>query len=85
MTVAEILLNQRIVSVSDLQKNPLKALEGKFVRIVKNGKEIGIYISKDEFEDLMEENLRTKSSFKEELKAAVKNSKTKTKSLDDIL
>ena len=43
--------------LSELQKNPSKALDADIVRIVKNGKEVGIFMSKEEFEDLMEEHL----------------------------
>lgn len=78
MTTAQVLIKEKIVSVSDLQKNPLKALDGKIIRIVKNGKEIGIFMSKDEFEDFIEDNLELKASFKEDLETA-------TKELSEIL
>ncbi len=75
MTTAEALLKEKIVSVSDLQKNPIKALDAKIVRIVKNGKEIGIFMSKEEFEDFLEESLDLKDSLKKELNDSLKNAK----------
>lgn len=57
MTTAQVLMKEKIVSISDLQKNPLKALDAKIVRIIKNGKEIGIFMSKEEFEDFVEDNI----------------------------
>ncbi|MCX6734298.1 MAG: hypothetical protein NTZ25_00105 [Candidatus Peregrinibacteria bacterium] len=75
MTTAEALLKEKIISVSDLQKNPMKALNAKIVRIVKNGKEIGVFMSKEEFEDFLEESLELKDSFKKELEAGLKSAK----------
>lgn len=75
MTTAEALLKEKIVSVSDLQKNPIKALDAKIVRIVKNGKEIGIFMSKEEFEDFLEESLDLKDSLRKELDDSLKNNK----------
>jgi|GEM_PF-1862833 len=75
MTTAEALLKEKIISVSDLQKNPMKALDAKIVRIVKNGKEIGVFMSKEEFEDFLEESLELKDSFKKELEADLKSAK----------
>lgn len=77
MTTAGILAKEKIVSLSELQKNPGKALNSDIVRIVKNGKEIGIFMSKEEFEDFVEEQLPIKASFKTELKQAIKESKNK--------
>lgn len=77
MTTASVLTKEKIVSLSELQKNPGKALSADIVRIVKNGKEIGIFMSKEEFEDFVEENLSLKQEFKDELEEAVKESKTK--------
>lgn len=77
MTTASTLAKEKIVSLSELQKNPGKALDGDIVRIVKNGKEIGIFMSKDEFDDFVEEQLPLKASFKAELNQAVKESKNK--------
>jgi PHD/YefM family antitoxin component YafN of YafNO toxin-antitoxin module len=75
MSTASTLIKEKIVSLSELQKNPFKALNAKIVRIVKNGKEIGIFMTKEEFEDFIEEQLPLKSSFKAELKKAIKESK----------
>ena len=77
MTTASVLLKEKIVSLSELQKNPSKALDAHIVRIVKNGKEIGIFMSKEEFEDFVEENLPLKPEFEKELKKAIKSSKNK--------
>lgn len=74
-TVASYLLKEKIISLSELQKNPGKALDADVVRIVKNGKEIGIFMSKEEFEDFIEEHLLLKPEFERELKKAVKESK----------
>lgn len=77
MTTASVLTREKIISISELQKNPGKALDADIVRIVKNGKEIGIFMSKEEFEDFVEENLSLKQEFKNELEGAVKESKSK--------
>lgn len=77
MTTASVLTKEKIVSLSELQKNPGKALSADIVRIVKNGKEIGIFMSKEEFEDFVEENLSLKQEFKNELEEAAKESKSK--------
>lgn len=55
MTSASVLGKEKIISLSELQKNPSKALDGDIIRIVRNGKEIGIFMSKDEFGDFLEE------------------------------
>ncbi len=86
MTTAMVLAKEKIVSLSELQKNPSKALEGDIIRIVKNGKEIGIFMSKEEFEDLMEEYAPLKTDFEKELKQAVaKSKKPKLHSLKELL
>lgn len=77
MTTASVLTKEKIISLSELQKNPGKALAADIVRIVKNGKEIGIFMSKEEFEDFVEENLSLKQEFKDELEEAVKESQNK--------
>ncbi len=77
MTTASVLKKEKIVSLSELQKNPGKALEGDIIRIVKNGKEIGIFMSKEEYEDFVEESMPLKKDFKDELEKAVKESKSK--------
>lgn len=76
MSTAFTLGKEKIVSLSDLQKNPAKALDGRIIRIVKNGKEIGIFMSKAEFDDFLEETLSLKKSFEGELDAAIMKSKT---------
>jgi len=81
-----ILSKEKIISLSELQKNPSKALNADIVRIVKNGKEIGIFLSKEEFEDLIEEGLPLKKSFKKELDESIeKSKKSEPKPLNDIL
>lgn len=75
MTTIAILAKEKIVSLSELQKNPGKALDADIVRIVKNGKEIGIFMSKEEFEDLMEENLQLRPEFEAELEELDKRSR----------
>lgn len=84
MTTAEVLTKEKIVSLSELQRNPGRALNAQIVRIVKNGKEIGIFMSKEEFEDFMEEHIPLKPSFEEELKEALKESKRKPKPLRNL-
>lgn len=87
MSSAGVLVKEKIISLSQLQKNPSKALDGQIIRITKNGKEIGVFMSKEEFEDFLEESLALKSSFKEELAGAVDTAeKNKNhKKLADIL
>lgn len=86
MTTASVLSKEKIISLSELQRNPSKALDADIVRIVKNGKEIGIFMSKEEFEDFIEEHLELKESFQKELDAAIKkNKKKKLTPLNDIL
>lgn len=72
------LIKEKVVSLSQLQKNPSRALEGDIIRIVRSGKDIGIFFSKQEFEDLMEEYLPLKPQFKRELERLIKKSKKKT-------
>lgn len=86
MNIASVLTKEKIVSLSELQRNPGKALSGAIVRIVKNGKELGIYMSKEEFEDFAEEQLSIKKEAKKELKKAIKEaSEGKLMALKDIL
>lgn len=86
MTTASILAKEKIVSLSELQKNPSKALTGDIIRIVKNGKEIGIFMSKAEFEDFMEETMPLKPTFEKELKKVVaKSKKSKLCSLKELV
>ncbi|MBI5413059.1 hypothetical protein HZA42_01760 [Candidatus Peregrinibacteria bacterium] len=75
MTTASVLSKEKIVSLSELQKNPGKMLDAPIVRIVKNGKEIGIFMNKEEFEDFVEEHLPLKGTFRDELETAIKQSK----------
>lgn len=75
MYSSSILIRQKIISLSELQKNPSKALDAAIVRIVKNGKEIGIFMSKEEFEDLIEEHLPLHEEFAKELEKSIKVSK----------
>jgi PHD/YefM family antitoxin component YafN of YafNO toxin-antitoxin module len=86
MSNLAVLLKEKIVSLSQLQKNPSQALNAPIVKIVKNGKEIGVFLSKQEFEDLLEENLTLKKSFKAKLdKLVEKSKKEKLTPLEDIL
>ncbi len=75
MAHSTVLLQEKIVSLSELQRNPSRALDAGIVRIVKSGKEMGIYFQKDQFEDLLEEHLELKSTFKKELTQLVAKSK----------
>lgn len=73
MNKAMLLAKEKIVPLSDLQKNPSKALNSRIVRITKNGKEFGIFFSKEEFEDLMEEQMDLNPKFQKDLDMAAKN------------
>lgn len=75
MNTATLLIKEKIVSLSELQRNPAQALNADIVRIVKNGKEIGIFMSKEEFEDFVEEHLEFKEEFKADLETSIKKSK----------
>ena len=75
MSHSTVLLQEKIVSLSELQRNPSRALDAGIVRIVKSGKEIGIYFQKEQFEDLFEEHLELKPTFKKELTQLVARSK----------
>lgn len=86
MTLGAMLKKEKIVSLSELQRNPSKALDGPIIRIVKNGKEIGIFLSKEEFEDLLEEQTELKPEFQKELRKTLRNGKKGViKSLNEIL
>jgi len=85
MNTSSILAKEKIISLSELQKNPIRALDASIVRIVKNGKEIGVFFSKEEFEDFLEERLPYKIEFKENMKNAQANAKkTKLKKLSSL-
>lgn len=71
------LLKEKIVTLSELQRNPSKALDSPIVRIVKNGKELGIYLSREEFEDFVEEFLHLQPPFERKLKKSIASSKKK--------
>lgn len=75
MTTAAVLSKEKIVTLSQLQRNPAKALDADIVRIVKNGKEIGIFMSKEEFDDFVEEQLVIKEGAKKEIAQALKEAK----------
>lgn len=86
MTTATVLTKEKIVSLSELQKNPSQALDAAIVRIVKNGKEVGIFMKKEEFEDFVEEHLELRPDFKKELaKVAKQSKKEKLLKLKEIL
>lgn len=85
MSTASTLAREKIVSISDLQKNPSKALDADIVRIVKNGKEIGVFMSKAEFEDFIEEHLELNPEFKKGLDKSLKNLKRDRRPLSEIL
>lgn len=81
-----LLAKEKIVSLSEVQRNPMKAFSSDIVRIVKNGKEIGIFLSKEEFEDLAEEYLPLKATFRTELNQSIRKSKKgPLKNLKEIL
>jgi hypothetical protein len=75
MNMAKLLSEEKIISLSELQKNPSKALSGKIVRIVKNGKEMGIFMSKEQFEDFLEDFLPFTEEFEKELKESEEETK----------
>lgn len=75
MHQSAVLLKEKIVSLSELQRNPSRALDSAIVRIVKSGKEMGVFLRKDEFEDILEEKMEVKPVFKKELKGLVAKSK----------
>lgn len=86
MSLGSVLIKEKIVSMSQLQRNPSKALEGSIIRIVKNGKEIGIFLSKAEFEDLLEEQVEVKEKFKKKvIKISEESKKKKLRSIKEIL
>ena len=77
------LTKERIVSISEIQKNPSKALQG-ITRIMRGSKTVGFYISleghtKEEYDDLLE-GLEAASSSKiaDRLAKAKKALKEKT-------
>lgn len=75
MHQSAVLLKEKIVSLSELQRNPSRALDSAIVRIVKSGKEMGIFFQKDQFEDMLEEHLELQPAFKKELARLVTKSK----------
>ncbi len=75
MTTASVLSREKIVSLSELQRNPGKALDADIVRIMNHSTTVGIFMSLEEFEDFMEEQLPLKESFKKKLDKAIRNSK----------
>ncbi len=86
MSTAAVLAKEKVIPISALQKNPSQALDAAIVRIVKNGEEIGIFMSKEEFEDFIEEHLPLKQDFEVELDEAIAQSEnTKRKPLKSIL
>ena len=86
MSTTATLAKEKVISISALQKNPSKALDAAIVRIVKNGEEIGIFMSKEEFEDFIEEHLPLHEKFEAELNDSIKASKKKKrKPLSSIL
>ncbi len=85
MKTSSILYREKIVSLSQIQRNPSLALSGDIIRIVKNGKEIGIFFSKEEYDDLIEEHMEIKPEFKKKIKDSLRNIKhQKLKSLKSI-
>ena len=77
MSHGNSLLKEKIVSLSELQRNPSRALNADIVRIVRSGKELFIFMKRAEFEDLLEEQLPLKTAFRSELDSAIKKSKSK--------
>lgn len=75
MTITTVLAKEKVVSLSALQKNPSRALDADIVRITKNGEDIGIFFKRDEFVDLIEDQLALKDGFKKELAFALKGVK----------
>lgn len=86
MTTASVLSREKIVSLSELQRNPGKALDADIVRIMNHSTTVGIFMSLEEFEDFMEEYLPLKESFKKELDTVIRKSKKEKRiPLEDIL
>lgn len=85
MNQSLLLLKEKIVTLSELQRNPSRALDCAIARIVRGGKEVGIFLRKDQFEDFFEETLDIRPSFKQELKKTLgKSKKCKRFSLKDL-
>lgn len=49
-----IVNKEKVVSVRDVQRNPSAVLQG-LTRIVKNGKTLGFFLNKEEWEELKED------------------------------
>lgn len=75
MNAAELLMKEKVISLSDLQKNPGKALNGPIIKITKNGRVIGTYFTQEELEDLLESFLPFREDFEKELEIAIEESK----------
>lgn len=85
MSHSTLLLKEKIVSLSELQRNPSRALDSAIVRIVRSGKEMGIYFQKDQFEDMLEEHMELQPAFKKEVtRLVVKSKKGRRYSLKDL-
>lgn len=85
MSHSTVLLKEKIVSLSELQRNPSRALDSAIVRIVRSGKEMGIYFQKDQFEDMLEEHMELQPAFKKEVAQLVaKSKKGRRYSLKDL-
>lgn len=85
MSTLKFLMKEQIVSLSQLQKNPGKYLQSGVVRIVKNGREVGVFIAKDDFEDFVEETLSVNTNFKPRLEKSFKKSVKKGRSISDLI
>ncbi|MFH0820250.1 MAG: hypothetical protein V1908_00600 [Candidatus Peregrinibacteria bacterium] len=55
MTTASVLAREKIVSLSELQRNPGKALDADIVRIMNHSTTLGIFIRMKAFKDLLKE------------------------------
>lgn len=72
--------NEYAFSITDdiraiYEKHSEEEKEILIFKFVKNGKEIGIFLSKEEFEDFIEEQLPLQESFRKELYKRIKSSK----------
>ena len=85
MSIFNFIMKEQIVSLSQLQKNPGKYLNSGVVRIVKNGKEVGVFIAKEDFEDFVEETLSLNPNFKSQFEKSYKNSSKKGKPITDLI
>lgn len=68
--VYSFLEQENIVSIRDVQKNPSSALQG-ITRVMKSGRTHGFFLSKEDFEDLLEDfEALSSQSFRKRIREA---------------